>query len=179
MTFKAKNPQITFDLDGNMKISFDVLPESKNCKYEINDIANLEEIEVTAEKAKKRRSLDANACAWTLLGKLAAVLRVGKEEAYRQLIKDIGGNFEVVPIKEEAAERWITNWGKNGVGWIAEILGESKLEGYVNIINYFGSSTFDTRQMGIFIDRIIEDCKLQGIETLPEEKLSLLKNEWR
>ena len=33
--------------------------------------------------------------------------------------------------------------------------------------------------MSALIDSIIEDCKAVGIETLPPEKLALLKEEWR
>ena len=33
--------------------------------------------------------------------------------------------------------------------------------------------------MSRLIDLLVQDCKALGIETLSEEKLSLLKEEWR
>ena len=43
---------------------------------------------------------------------------------------------------------------------------------------YYGSSTYDTRQMSQLIDNLVQDCKALDIETLTPEKLSLLMEEW-
>ena len=48
---------------------------------------------------KEKRSLDANAYAWVLLGKLQDRLHISKEDIYRDLIRNIG-SYEVVPIKK-------------------------------------------------------------------------------
>ena len=130
-----------------------------------------------AEKTKKR-SLDANAYAWVLLGKIAKKVGIPKEEVYRNYIKDVGDNYEIVPIKKEAEERWVKNWQKKGIGWVCEVLGNSKIEGYVNIINYFGSSTYDSKQMSALINLIVQDCKEQGIETMTPAELQILMEEW-
>ena len=50
----------------------------------------------------KKRTLDANAYAWVLIGKLAAKLRIKPIEVYRQYIKDVAGNCEFVLLKAEA-----------------------------------------------------------------------------
>lgn len=71
------------------------------------------------KEVKKKRSLDSNAYAWVLLGKLQDKLRIPKEEIYRSIIKEIG-SYEVVPIKNEAVERFRQAWSKNGLGWITE-----------------------------------------------------------
>lgn len=75
---------------------------------------------------KSKRSLDSNAYAWVLLGKLQDKLHVPKEEIYRNLIKNIG-SFEIVPVKNEAVERFRQAWSKHGLGWITETT-KSKLE---------------------------------------------------
>lgn len=174
----CRNPQIALDLAGNMRLSFDVLPESKDCRYDYDKIASLERIEVTADKEKRKRSLDSNAYAWVLIGKLAAVLHVPKEEVYRQAIREIGDNFEIVPVKDEAVERWRRNWESGHLGWISDIVGPSKMPGYTNTINYYGSSTYDTRQMSALIDCIVAECKEQGIETMTPDELENLKARW-
>lgn len=46
-------------------------------------------------------------------------------------------------------------------------------------ICYYGSSTYDTKQMARLIDLVVEDCKQQGIETLPPEELERMALEWR
>lgn len=127
----------------------------------------------------KRRSLDANAYAWLLLGKLAAKTEVPREEIYRSLIRDVGDNYEILPIRDKAVDAFIERWGFGRLGWVVDNLGASKLAGYTNLCAYYGSSTYDTQQMARLIDLIVQECRQQDIETMGERELSLLKEEWR
>lgn len=131
------------------------------------------------KKQGKRRSLDANAYAWYLLGKLAEVTRIPREEIYRHLIPEIGGNFEILPIRDCAVDAFIERWGHGRLGWVVDNLGPSKLAGYTNLCAYYGSSVYDTAQMSRLIDLIVQECRQQDIETLGEREISLLKEEWR
>lgn len=53
-------------------------------------------------------------------------LNIPKEDIYRDLIKNIG-SFEVVPVKNEAVDKFRQAWSRNGLGWITEAM-KSKLE---------------------------------------------------
>lgn len=128
---------------------------------------------------RKKRSLDANAYCWTLINKLAGALRLPPVEIYRQAIQNVGGNYEVIPIKEDAAEHFKRVWQAQGLGWPCVDMGKSKLDGYRNLRAYYGSSTYDTRQMSQLIDNLVQDCKALDIETLPPDKLALLVEEWQ
>lgn len=128
-------------------------------------------------KAKKRRSLDANAYAWTLIDKVAAVVRLPKEEVYRNAIKSIGGVSDTVCVKDEAVEKLRQGWAKNGIGWQSETM-PSKLPGCTNVILYYGSSVYTAQQMSVFIDNLIVDAKALDIETLPPDRLEGLLNAW-
>ena len=44
---------------------------------------------------------------------------------------------------------------------------------------YKGSSEYDTHEMSVFIDGVIQECQDVGIETLPPHEISLLKEEWQ
>lgn len=132
-------------------------------------------VKVTQER--KKRSLDANSYCWVLLDKLAEKLRKPKTEIYREYIREIGGNSEPVCVREKAVQKLCDSWARNGLGWLTDQM-PSKLDGCVNVILYYGSSTYDTAQMARLIDMIVEDCKLQGIETLPPDRLALLTEEW-
>ena len=90
-----------------------LLEQDKDKKYEVKE-------------HKNKRSLDSNAYAWVLLGELQNKLHIKKEDIYRELIKSIG-SYEVIPIKNEAVERFRESWSKNGIGWITETM-KSKLE---------------------------------------------------
>lgn len=134
--------------------------------------------EADLKEHRKKRSLDANAYAWTLLGKLANKVGLPKEEVYREIIKDVGGNYEVLPIRNDAVDKWIANWQSKGIGWVCDILGDSKLDGYTNVITYYGSSTYDSLQMSRLINLIQDECKQYGIEVMTPAELALLMDGW-
>lgn len=125
-------------------------------------------------KKKDMRSLDQNAYYWHLCNELSEVLKIPPREIYREHIKDVGGNFEIVPIRAEAVKRWVENWEKNGVGFVAEDLGESKIKGYHNIQTFYGSSTYDREEMGRLLDLMKADCDANGISTLTKQEMERL-----
>lgn len=92
----------------------------------IEKLSKLKKLTVTIKRFFKKRSLDSNAYAWELLGKLQDELHIKKEDIYRDLIRNIG-SYEIVPIKNEAVERFRESWSRNGIGWITETM-KSKFE---------------------------------------------------
>lgn len=131
--------------------------------------------DVTIKEHRKKRSKDANAMAWELIGKLAEVMRITPSEVYINAIQNIGGNYEVIPVKEEAAQKFTEVWQRQGIGWPCVDMGKSRIPGYRNLRAYYGSSTYDTQQMSMLIENLIQDCKALGIETLAPDKLALLE----
>lgn len=128
---------------------------------------------------REKRSLDANAYAWVLIGKLSGKLELSPEEVYRAAIRDVGNNYEVMPIRNDALERWKVIWQSNGLGWLCEEIGPSKLDGYTNVRSFYGSSAYDRAQMSRLINIIVQDCKAQGIETMTPAELARLTEEWK
>lgn len=177
MEFYGKLSNVNISFTGDSEISFKLTKVPNDMLDEINKLYD-QDLEIKFQKKRHKRSADANAYLWVLIDKLAEKLNLTKEEVYRHYIKDVGV-FETVPIKNIAVETWIKNWESKGLGWVCESLGTSKLEGYTNIVSYYGSSVYDTKQMARLINSIVEDCKTQGIATLPDEELQVLVNEWR
>ena len=135
--------------------------------------------DVDIKEHREKRSLDANAYCWVLIGKLAAKLRVPPNDVYRQYIQDIGGNYTIVPVKEDRTDHWERIWCSGHVGRMVKDLGPCRtLDGYHNIMSYIGSSDYDTAQMSRLIDLIVQDCKEHGIETLTPDKLDAMKVKW-
>ena len=162
-----------FDRNGDCLLTVSTREQCGELFDELKDC----EVEVTIKKARKKRSLDANAYAWVLMDKLAAVLGYKKEDIYRYAIRNIGGNSDTVCVQNRAVERLRESWSRNGIGWVSEIM-PSKIDDCTNVILYYGSSTFDSYQMSRFIDLLVQDCKSCGIETMPPDKLEALLNEW-
>ena len=44
---------------------------------------------------------------------------------------------------------------------------------------YLGSSKFDSKEMSRVIDGLVQDCKEQGIDTMPPDELERLIGEWQ
>ncbi len=126
---------------------------------------------------REKRSLSANAYAWTLLGKLSEKLGLPPEEIYRRLIPDVGGNSTAVTAPLESLKMLRRSWGDNGLGWRVEIIGAAG-PGMADVMLYYGSSVYDTAQMARLIDLIIAECREQGIEHLPPDRLAAMLEEW-
>lgn len=138
---------------------------------------------VEIKRKRRKRSLDANAYMWVLIGKLAEKLStpmtpLSDIDIYRQYVKDYGV-YHIIPVRDEVIPEWERIWNIRGDGWICENMGPCRtVEGYSNIKSYYGTSAYNTKQMSRLIDAVVMDCKEQGIETLTPEELIRLKAAW-
>ena len=136
------------------------------------------EIELTVSLPRKKRSLSANAYAWVLIGKLAAELGQTKTLIYRSAIRDIGDNYDIVYVQTRAIEAFRAGWDhrKDESGWFTEILDQD--DDGAQIICYYGSSVYDTRQMAALIDYLVQEAKAYGIETMTPAEQADLMQKW-
>lgn len=68
-------------------------------------------------------------------------------------------------------------WRGKGLGWVSDTL-PSKLPGCENLVLYYGSSEYDSRQMSRLIDMIVQDCKACGIPTATPEEIARMMDRW-
>lgn len=158
-----------------LNLSINEKQEALNC---YDNFRNAEKLSIKIDKFREKRSQEANRYFWVLCGKLAAKTRQSKTDIYRHLIKDIGDNFDIFPVKTDRVDKVIEIWEKRGLGWVCEVVGESKHSGYTKVCFYYGSSVYDSRQMSCLIDSIIFECKEQGIQTLPPDEIERIKSLW-
>ena len=133
--------------------------------------------EIIIKEHRKKRSLNANAYAWELMSRLAESQGIEKEEVYRHHIRALGV-FRQVEINEAAEETLIHSWGLHGTGWIAERVDYTQRKGFVLVNLYYGSSTYNTKQMSRLIDNIVQDCEAVGIPTKTPNEIAKLKALW-
>lgn len=132
---------------------------------------------IEVKEKKPLRSLDANALAWVLMDKLAEKLNMEKTEIYKQYIKEIGGVSSIVCVLEKAADKLCEVWESKGIGFQTERM-PSKMPKCVNVVLYYGSSTYDTAQMSRLLDMIIADCKQWDIPTYDANDLESMLKAW-
>lgn len=117
---------------------------------------------------KDKRSLSQNAYAWKLIMELANVLRKSKEEVYLQMLKDYGQSEIVVILSTVNPHGYFKYYDK-----VRDVI--IKGNQFTQYKIYKGSSHFDTREMSIFIEGIIQECKnIGGIETLTFDEIARL-----
>lgn len=134
---------------------------------------------LTVKQYRKKRSLTANAYAWVLLDKLAEVIGLPKEEIYRETIRNMGGISFDAPVPIEQVEPLMLAWPRGHTGRMCEDLGpnpDDPKERYVRFV--YGSSDYDVTQMARFIDLLVQECAIQGIETMSDQERSLLLEAW-
>lgn len=148
--------------------------EKSDFLEQFDGIKDIPVLDIQIAPHRKKRSLDANAYAWVLIDKLAECNGVTKEEVYREAIRNVGGNSSIVCVESGKSDELRAGWAKHGLGWITEVM-PSKIMGCVNMILYYGSSTYDTAQMSRLINNLVQDCDALGIQTkTPNEIVNLL-----
>lgn len=129
---------------------------------------------------KEKRSLDSNAYCWVLCDKIAKELSkdgqvVTKEEVYKDAILQIG-SFEPFIVQEISFEKFKRIWEKQGLGFLVQEV--SKKDKCVKVHCYYGSSTYDTKEMSLLIQLLVELAKSLDIETKTEAEIKSLLEQW-
>lgn len=142
---------------------------------QIDEIKDVEKLAIKATKYRKKRSLDANAYAWVLIQKIAEAVHSDKWSIYLELLQKYSRAFTHVIVKKEAVEAMKTLYRT------CVELGEITVNGQtgIQLQVYYGSSTFDSKQMSVFIDGIVSECKELGIETLSPEEIERMNSQWQ
>lgn len=100
------------------------------------------------------RTQSQNAIAWALITLIANELRKSKEEVYLDMLKDYGQSM-LIPVPK--GEKPIF---KYSIYKSSSILNGKEADWYLILK---GSSEFDTKEMSIFIDGIVQECNNIGI----------------
>lgn len=129
------------------------------------------EYEIT--KAKQKRSLNANNYAWQLINQIGNALRMSKEDIYLDMLKHYG-QVGAVSVEERFTEHFKRSYKYH------ESLGKSDLKGktFEHFRFWVGSSQYNTQEMSILIDGIVQEAQALGIETMQPEKLQSLLEAW-
>lgn len=100
-------------------------------------------------------------------------------EEYKRRVKELG-IFRRFKIEKDNVKTFEKMWTAQGIAWFSEIadteyIGDTEFK----IINaYYGSSSFNSKQMARLIDGAIQDCKVYGIETKSQKEIDSLLESW-
>lgn len=127
--------------------------------------------DVKIDKHREKRSLNANAYLWKLVTEIGNVLNKSKEEVYLQMLIDYGQS-EMVSILSEIDVKGYFKYYK--------LAGTSILNGkeFNHYKIYKGSSEYDTKEMSILLEGVVQEAKNLGIKTKDDIELERLIKEW-
>ena len=174
MKFKSRKIKIQYDENRNIEI---VLGTKDNIQSDIAALKDIldkgKELSIEIKQYRHKRSLDANAYMWLLLNEMSSVLKTTKDELYLQIL-DRYGVYTHVVVKENVVDRVKTEWKT------VRELGQVNINGKVGVQLqcYFGSSTYDTKEMCALLDGVVSECKELGINTVTPRELELMSSAW-
>lgn len=127
--------------------------------------------DVKIDKHREKRSLNANAYLWKLVTEMGNVLSKSKEEVYLQMLIDYGQS-EMVSILSEIDVKGYFKYYK--------LAGTSILNGkeFNHYKIYKGSSEYDTKEMSILLEGVVQEAKNLGIKTKDDIELERMINKW-
>jgi hypothetical protein len=159
--FKTGKPTLTLEI--NERNDFEML---------VDDLRDKEKLSIEVKQYRAKRSLNANAYAWKLIGEIADVLRTSKDEVYMEVLRRYGQS-ELVSVQAYIPLGQYVKY--------CEEAGESMLNGklFKHYRVYKGSSEMDTREMSILIDGIVSEAKGLGIQTETPDQIENMKSLWR
>lgn len=109
---------------------------------------------------RQKRSLNANALLWKCLGDISEALKTDKWQVYLQMLRRYG-KYTYICVKPGVVDAVKKQWRE------CEEIGEIQIGGEtaVQMLCYFGSSTYDSKEFSILLDGVISEMKEMGLET--------------
>lgn len=183
MRVEVKDPKWLMDESG-ARVSF-LVPSPKEARAICDSLRHGETYTAEIKKFRKKRSKNANDLLWEMCTQISMALAgsklfVSKEEVYRKHIKE-AGRCDFVAVPEKAVDTLINGWKNNGVGWFAEVVDfipGKEIDGAKKVCLYYGSSTYDTKEMSRLIGSVMQEAEDLGINTMDERERTLLLEEW-
>lgn len=168
MVTRARLHDVSFGASGEQRVTFTLA--------ERRDVARLagKDIRLTAVEWRERRSKDANGLLWHCLGQIAAALNADKWDIYLLMLKRYGV-YTYGVFRERHAEQVRAMWRESEVVGTVDVNGEKG----VQLLLYFGSSTYDTTEFAKLLDGVLSEMTEMGLETPAQEETERLLSEWK
>jgi len=117
---------------------------------------------------KEKRSLSQNAYAWKLINEIGNKIGKSKEEVYLQMLKDYGQHEVISMLSTIEPKGYFKYYEVIGTGIVND-------KEFTHYKIFKGSSEFNTLEMKIFIDGIIQEATQLGIPTITEKELESMR----
>lgn len=129
------------------------------------------ELDITIVRHSKKRGLAANAMLWACLGEIAAAARTDNWSTYLYMLERYG-KYSTILIKAEALPDLRRVWRET------RVVGERE-DGMVEVLCFYGSSTYTTEEFSRLLDGVVSDMKELGLTPPPSREMQAALEELR
>lgn len=131
------------------------------------------DIRVRAVKYRKKRSLSANALFWACCGRIAIAIESDKWTVYLSMLRKYG-RYTYICCQPHMVEAVKQQWRECEVWNSITINGKPA----VQMLCYFGSSSYDTAEMSRLIDGTISEMKELGLDLPMPQDVKTALEQW-
>lgn len=114
---------------------------------------------------KEKRSNSQNAYMWEIIGKIADIQRLKKDDVYLQMLKDYGQSQIISMLSDIDPKGYLKYYEEIGKGQV-------KGKDFTHYKVFKGSSEYNSKEMSILIDGVIQEAKQLDIETLTPQQIA-------
>lgn len=152
--------------------AFTFITKSDTAAEELERLQD-QDLRVKAVRYRQKRSKSANALFWHCVGEIANVLQMDKWDVYLRLLKDYG-RYTYIVCKPEMVDQVRSQWRESIVWNSVDVNGEPA----VQMLCFFGSSSYNTKEMSFLIDGTIETMKELGLDTPMSQDIKSALERW-
>lgn len=136
----------------------------------LEELKEVDLLDLTLKKHRKKKTLTQLGALHVLCNEIAKKLHSTKLEIYQHAVREVG-TFILVPVANEEVEQWTKNWCLNSDSAQCIELRDSKLDGYKTLQCYYSVATYDTKDMSVLIDYVVDEAAEQGIYLMTREEI--------
>lgn len=145
--------------------------ETSDFKNLVDELYEKEKLSIEIKQYRAKRSLNANNYAWHLITEIGNKVHLSKEEVYLEMLQHYGQSELISALAHIPIKEYVKYYSEAG---------ESTLNGklFKHYKVYKGSSEFDSREMSIFLDGVIDEAKRLNIQTETPNQIAEMKARW-
>ncbi len=162
-----------FSLNGNEEAVVEINFNNISALAELEKLKNLDkDLDIEIVLHREKRTLKANAYMWKLVTEIANKLRISKEKVYIEILKNYGQS-EIVSVRADIdVKDYFKYYEEIGTGQVNKV-------NFKHYKVYKGSSEYDTREMSILLNGVVDECKELDISTLEDKEIEKIIKEWK
>ena len=169
LTGKIKGVQRDW-MSNKWNITFEINEQPQD---ELNKLSLCELLSIEVKKFRKKRSLDANAMLWACLSELAVAMHSDKWSVYLLMLKRYG-KYTYICVRPHVVEAVKAQWRECEEIGVVDINGEET----VQMLCYFGSSTYNTKEFSRLLEGVISEMKEVGLQPPPTKEMQRALEQW-